>query len=322
MISNKVGGDKMENRVKFKIGEIEFEAVGSEEVIERERNVFLMTLLPAAVDALVRTRGGSIQKTQYLEEPEEFKVLSPLPPTSIDDINNRLNVDFSKTSLASFLKDYGTLNEQDFTLISIYFDENKNDALTFSSESIKSYYAEARRPEYSNISVLLTRLAKNGYIMDAPNSEENTLKQYKLTSYGLSYIESYQPKKIDKEKRIISKPKKSRTKIESEFAKLNADNLCLKKYPSIKDQDSFIKKMLLVLYIVSEGNHGNEFLVADVKYLMTDILGLPATTRQVQGVFDRNKSWFKKESDLINKKAYKYRLLEGAKDFARSIVNG
>ncbi len=44
--------------MKFKIGEIEFEADGSAEVVERERNVFLNALLPAAVDAIVRTRGA------------------------------------------------------------------------------------------------------------------------------------------------------------------------------------------------------------------------------------------------------------------------
>ena len=35
----------MNNKVKFKIGEIEFEAEGSAEVVERERNVFLNALL-------------------------------------------------------------------------------------------------------------------------------------------------------------------------------------------------------------------------------------------------------------------------------------
>lgn len=56
----------MENRVKFKIGEIEFEAEGSAEVIERERNVFMNALLPAAVDAIVRTRGVD-SANQYIE---------------------------------------------------------------------------------------------------------------------------------------------------------------------------------------------------------------------------------------------------------------
>ena len=55
----------MENKVKFKIGEIEFEAEGSAEVIEREREVFMNALLPASVEAIVKTRDVD-KNTQYI----------------------------------------------------------------------------------------------------------------------------------------------------------------------------------------------------------------------------------------------------------------
>ena len=64
----------MNNKVKFKIGEIEFEAEGSSEVVERERNVFLNSLLPAAVDAIVRTR-GSEKTIRYIAEEEPTALL-------------------------------------------------------------------------------------------------------------------------------------------------------------------------------------------------------------------------------------------------------
>jgi DNA-binding PadR family transcriptional regulator len=312
----------LENRVKFKIGEIEFEAEGSDDVVERERNVFLKTILPAAVEAIVRTRGGFAQTTQYIEESEELNLLAPAQTTLIDVIDTQSHVDLSRTSLASFLKNYGTLNDQDFALISAYYDEKKNSTNRFSSENIKQYYAEARRPEYSNISTLLTLLAKKGYIMDAPDSDGKNPKQYILTSDGLVYAESYQPKELNKEKKIVSRPKKARTKIESVYAKLSADDLKLGNYPVVKEQDSFKKQMMLILYIVSEENHGDAFSVSDVEYLMTDVFGLPATEKQVQGVFERHRIWFKKEPDPMNKKACKHKLLEGAKDFVRLIING
>lgn len=53
---------------------------------------------------------------------------------------------------------------------------------------------------------------------------------------------------------------------------------------------------------------------------MTDILGLPATQDQINGVFKNNKSWFKKEDDSNNKKAYKRKLLQGAKDFIIEVI--
>jgi hypothetical protein len=36
----------------------------------------------------------------------------------------------------------------------------------------------------------------------------------------------------------------------------------------------------------------------------------------------REKSWFKSEQDPNNKKAYKRKLLQGAKDFAKKIIDG
>ena len=113
----------MENRVKFKIGEIEFEAEGSAEVIERERNVFMNALLPAAVDAIVRTRGveGS---TQYIENHEMPLIEQIDSPMKTDDNPNAINIssqDYSRTSLPAFINQFGNVNDQDFTLISVYY---------------------------------------------------------------------------------------------------------------------------------------------------------------------------------------------------------
>lgn len=56
--------------------------------------------------------------------------------------------------------------------------------------------------------------------------------------------------------------------------------------------------------------------------MITDILELPATTNQVHGVFNRNSIWFTAVEDETNKKSIKYRLLTGAKDFAKLIIDG
>lgn len=117
----------MENRVKFKIGEIEFEAEGSAEVIEKERNVFMNALLPAAVDAIVRTRGveGS---TQYIENHEMPLIEQIDSPMKTDDNPNAINIssqDYSRTSLPAFINQFGNVNDQDFTLISVYYYEKR-----------------------------------------------------------------------------------------------------------------------------------------------------------------------------------------------------
>ena len=116
--------------------------------------------------------------------------------------------------------------------------------------------------------------------------------------------------------------RKPRSNKPSIYAALCADDLNLKNYPEIKSQGTFKKQMLLALYIVTTEGKGESFSTTDVQYIMTDILGLPATDKQIGGIFDKNKSWFKSEQDPKNKKAYRRKLLQGAKDFAQSIIDG
>lgn len=308
----------MENRVKFKIGEIEFEAEGTEELIERERGVFLNSILPAAIEAVVKTRVVENVNDSYMSSVEatpqaiEFK--------EVDCVKTKEEIDLSRMSLVTFLKQYGSLNDQDFVLFSAYYDEKKNNIKSFSSESVKKYYAEARRTEYSNVRVLLRNLVKKGLIMDNPNVEQKTPKTYIITGEGLTYIDEYVPKTENDDKKRSHKPKKKRVKTESVYASVSADELNLRKYPEIKSFSNFKDQMMLIMYICSTENIGNAFTAQDIECLLTDILGLHATNNQVQGIFKRNKIWFKDEADQNNPKMVRHVLLEGGKDYAKSLI--
>ena len=310
----------MENRVKFKIGEIEFEAEGSAEVIERERNVFMNALLPAAVDAIVRTRGaGSVN--QYIENNETpliEQVDSPINNDESSVIVNNQPQDLSRTSLSAFLSDKGVLSEQDFVLMAAYYDEKKNNVKSFNSETVKQYYSDARRPKCSNISDALLKLTQKGYIMDDDKSEQKTPKPYTLTNKGIEYIEKYTPK--DSVEKKVARVRKTRAKSESIYSEINPDELNLSNYPSINKLNNFKEQMLMIMYIVSNEGKGESFSVADIQCLMTDIFGLPASRDQINGVFKNNKTWFKKEEDPDNKRSYKRRLLQGAKDFIIKLI--
>lgn len=74
------------------------------------------------------------------------------------------------------------------------------------------------------------------------------------------------------------------------------------------------------MYIVVNENKGVAFSIQDVECIMTDILGLPATKAQIQGVFTRNKKWFKDKEDPNNTKMVKHKLLQGGKDYAMSLI--
>lgn len=314
----------MENRIRFKIGEIEFEAEGTAEVVERERNVFLNSLLPAAVEAIVRTKEHNTQ-SQYIAE-QDTPLLEQIDEIGVNNNNNRyttvdsLSQDFSRTSLPDFLKRFGDISDQDFAIMSVYYYEKKNGkTVSFTSETVKLYYAEARRKQYSNYSGLLAELFKKGLIMDDPEAEKKTPKSYILTTSGINYIENYQPKERS-EKSKTTKPRKSKAKLPSEYSTINIDDLNLDNYPDAKKLSSFKEQMIMIMHIITNEQKGELFSVADIQCLMTDIFGLHATENQIKGVFKNNKTWFKKENDPDNKRAYKRKMLQGAKDFIQKII--
>lgn len=309
----------MDNKVKFKIGEIEFEAEGTEELIEKERNIFVNVLLPAAIDAIVRTRGET-KAVQYISADTQSEILemNAEDTTPMALPKNDLSEDLSRTSLCSFISKFGNIGDQDFALLAAYYDEKKNGITSFSSESVKQYYTNARRTKYSNISELLRQLTQKGLIMDDPNAEKKTPKLYILTTKGINYVETYQPKE-SKEKKA-TKQKKSRSKSKSEYEGINIDNLNLQKYPNVKTLHDFKEKMMMILYIITNEHIGEWFTTVDILYLMSDVFGEAATIDQINGVFKREKLWFKVENTEGNKKGVKRKLLNQGIAYAHNLT--
>ena len=177
-------------KLKYKVGEIEFEAEGPAEAVEQQRVNFMNAVLPAAVEAMVRTQ-TVVERQPYIESATQPALLeagaSDAPMVTPHQTEN----DFSRTSLASFLKKYGTLGDQDFTLFAAYFDEKKNGTKAFSIENVKQYYQEGRRPAYSNNGMLLKYLVQKGYIMDTVVPEgAKPGNYYMLTTDGIAYIDT------------------------------------------------------------------------------------------------------------------------------------
>lgn len=306
-------------KLKYKVGGIEFEAEGDEEAVEQQRINFMNTVLPAAVDAMVRTQ-TALENKSYIE-------VTPQPPlleagsteTSILS-EKKIDADYSRTSLSSFLKSHGVLNDQDFALFAAYFDEKKNGTKVFSSENIKQYYQEARRPLYSNISQLLRELVKKGYIMDTVAPEDvKAGKYYMLTDSGITHIKSYVPKETsgEKKKHYV---KRNTNRRESAYSAINADDLNLGVYPVVKSLSPGKEQVIMAMYIVTNENKGEWFNVDDVLYLLTYIFEVHATTKSISNVFDKNKSLFITQKDPNNKRALQRKLLSGAKDFAEGLI--
>ncbi|MEG1523353.1 MAG: hypothetical protein RR455_12970 [Bacteroidales bacterium] len=306
--------------MKFKIGEIEFEADGSAELVERERMVFLNEILPAAIDAVVRTRAAE-NAGQYIEiSRQPISLLAENTANAdliLDAAPNSKDSDYSQMNLASYLNGLGTLQEQEFALFSAYFYERKNGTKYFTKDDLEKYYAEARRTKPSNISMSLNRLAEKGFIMDAVEAEPKVPKPYIVSNEGIRYIQTYKPKEATRKK--TTKLRKTCAKAKSSYSDISTDELNLDKYPEVKSLKKFKEKMLMVLYIITNEKRGEWFTAADVLFLMVDVFGEFVTIDQVAGVFKREKSWFKVENVEENQKETKRKLLNKGLEFALAL---
>ena len=308
-------------KLKYKVGEIEFEAEGSAEAVEQQRINFMNAVLPAAADAMVRTH-TVVEQQAYVEAAKQPTMLETGVIDDSQTVQQQTENDYSRTSLASFLKQFVHLSEKDFTLLSAFFDEQKNGKKSFSIDDVKKYYAEARRTIPTNPSMSLNRLAKKGYIMDAPKPENAKAgKYYMLTSDGIAYTKSYaKNENSGDKKKPRAKLKKSVSKISEAYVSITADDLNVQNYPAVKSLPGSKEQVIMAMYIVTSEGRGEWFTVRDVIYLLIYVFEVPADSDKVNGVFKRNKSLFASEQDPTNKKAKRKKLLSGAKDFAISII--
>lgn len=296
-----------ELEIKIKIGEIEFYAKGQSADVEAQRQIFTSIVLPAAVDAIKISRASQTYITEtttpVLESVKEGSA-------SVD------NADYSTMSVNEFIKCKGFKSQIDIAMGLIFYNEKYRGCHDFSSDDLKQYFKDARiSPSPKNPSDVINRLFGKTFIMNGDDK-----KRYYLTQSGYQFVETYTLKETKAKKSVPLKPRKMQIQDESDYAHLSADDLNLKKYPAIKSFKDFKERMMLVLYIVKEEKHGDEFSVNDVQVIMTDILGHSATKGQVQGVFDRNATWFKTIPDSNNKKRVKHRLLNDAIEYAKGLI--
>lgn len=289
-------------------------------MVERERSIFNNTFLPAAIDAIVRTRSVA-KSAQYIEaqdsqQPAILTTTNAVARPEQAAVNS--TIDFSRMSLASFVKSKGAGAHYNFIICAVYFNEKRNGISSFSSATLKDLYSEAKKPLPNNLSMSLSELVKKGLIMEDISAKGSTPKMYILTSEGEESIKNMHPTEA-KEKKTSARPRKQRLKIDSSYSTINCDDLNLAQYPEVKSLKDFKEKMMLILYIITNEGKGEWFTTADVLCLMRDIFGESATKRQVEGVFTREKRWFKCENIEGSNKFVHRKLLNEAKSFAQSL---
>ena len=294
-----------ELEVKIKIGEIEFYAKGQTADVEEQRQNFTNIILPAAVDAIKSSR----MTQAYIEEAQVPVIAAAKEEATLD-----AHADLSTLSVNEFIKSKGFKTQEDIAIGLIYYYEVCKKVTDFSTEELKNYFKESKNALPGNPSMIVNRLFGKGYIMNGDDK-----KRYYLTQTGMDFVANYVPKETKAKKAGATKPRKKQTKAESVYDHLSADDLNLKKYPDIKSFKDFKDQMMLVLYIVKEEGHGDAFSTFDIQVLMTDVLGFPATTNQINGVIRRNATWFKAVKDS-DQKCVKQKLLNGAIEYAKGLI--
>ncbi len=89
-----------------------------------------------------------------------------------------------------FLLRYGKITATDKVLVFGSFLEQLRNANSFDKDEIARLFLEAKEPQPANISDLIGKNMRKGYIMKYPNDSSETLNHYTLTATGENYVES------------------------------------------------------------------------------------------------------------------------------------
>ena len=293
-------------KVKFKIGEIEFEAEGLPEDVSNERNTFMNTLLPAAVEAMVRTRGAVVVQESPVQE-----LLTP----QRDMLTESSQVMCAGQSVNEFLNQKAFGSQIDTAIGLIYYNEKFGAKEVFSTDELKQYFRDAKIKIPSNPSDVVNKLVGKSLIMAA--SEKGF---YQLTRTGHVFVEQYEAKPKKEGKKTVSKRGHSKTTVSS-YAHITADDLNLKNYPAVKDLKGAKEQVIVAMYILTTEVNAEWFNWTDLEYMLVNIFEVPAIKKTIYGMFDKVKSWFKTEPDPTTKNGVRRKLLSGAKDFAKITID-
>ena len=287
----------MVNKYFIKIDQIEFSLEGNAEFVKQEREIFFDSILGKLIDTI-----SKFQSTLKKDTNNEILIERSNSSSDNNDIKNDKNV----PSVSEFLKPNGNLSYNDTVLFLGYYAENYQKLEFFSLKNIATLFKDARLTEPQNISSCFSNCVKKGLLKENGKSP----KSYTLTQTGLNYVENYQPK----EKPNNVKKSKSKKNLDSQYKNITKDDLNASDYPDISSFSKFADKLMLVMYIFTTEGKGSAFSVNDLIYIMTEIFGeKKATKGQIEGIFRRNKNWFKTNKNESNNVVERKLLQDGIK---------
>ena len=295
-------------KVKYKFGQIEFEAEGDSYDVEKQRDYFMNAIVPIAT---------AIVNNVIKQEDAIMPSKTHLQPTLIDKQPEKSSANTNRTNLITYLKQFGKLNNNDFVLFAAYYNEGSSNSLyTFALEDVRSFFQEARRSVPRNPSDILQKLAKKGLIVNDNNQDNKNQKSYLISQDGINYINTYTAKTKNQKKNAKSTVNAAQ---ESLYSCLTIDDLNISKYPDIRTIKNSKEKIILVMYIITNENKGIWFKNSDLEYILLNLFDTHVTKDQVSNVF-RKKSWFETKKDEACSRQLTHRMLSPSKEFAKQLI--
>lgn len=299
----------MSNKIRIKLGPIEFEAEGDIDLIERERTQFF-SVLPQAIMAVspVVPAVPAVIENEYNNVP----VANLEGDTSTDNIEiNTTNYE----SLAGFLRDKKFTTGVEIVMGVAYYIEHINQVNPFTSRDIETALDDSRQNKPGNISQMIVQNIKKGYLRELKEKKDG-LKAFCVLEKGKNWCENYVAH-IAEPKKKNAKPKSQRSTPESELLAITLDELNLEKYCDVTQLTKFNEQMLVVMLMYSREKGVEYFSFNDIVSIFKSKFKIPATDRKVRYAFDNGGTMFDKK---VEKKVAYHKLMSGGIKEAERII--
>lgn len=299
----------MTNKIRIKLGPIEFEAEGDSELIEREREQFF-SLLPQAITAV----SPVVTRSSQLFDAVDIENDAYLPTENAPLLASSGQRSYS--SVASFLNEKKFSTDVELVMGVGYYIECIENKGVFTSKDIENKLTEARKGKPGNISQMLTQNIKKGFLSECAEKKDN-LKAYSILDEGIKWCEIYVASETDTKKKAVrgktSKPTPESTLLAISLEELNLDNYC-----DVSKISKFNEQMLVIMCIYTKEKGIEYFSFNDIVAIFKMKLRLPATDRKVRYAFDNGGTMFDKK---VEKKVAYHKLMTGGIKEAERIIS-
>lgn len=279
----------MANRIRIKMGTVEFEAEGDDALIERERERFF-SILPQVASLITPITEIPLQLPSPASEGEPEGI-----PTQIAAQPALSNMPPSHESLASLLNKKRFSTDVELVMGVAYFLYREKNIDPFTAKDVEKALSDARHPLPGNISQCLIQNIKKGFLRESPE-KKGSLKAYGVLESGIKWCESYLPTEAEQKKRS-NRSKTPKVAKDSPLLGISADDLHLGDYCEVSKIEKFDEQVLVVMLIYTKEKKIEYFSFGDIVAVFKEKFKLHATKRQVQYVFDKDDTMFDKKTE-------------------------